>query len=137
MDIQSTGTNHIQAFNLRAFATYGHKDHPLIFSLTSKTAFFGPFSIYYFSPFRLILKAIEDELCWSRPRPKRGKQFPFTKHITVLLLILWKLKEKNQHKKLLLSLDDQKNMFYQWEYLESCLNYEKKKRKKMGIQSPG
>ena len=94
MDIQSTGTNHIQAFNLRAFATYGHKDHPLIFSLTSKTAFFGPFSFYYFSQFRLILKAIEDELCWSRPRPKRGKQFPFTKHITVLLLILWKLKEK-------------------------------------------
>ena len=108
MDIQSTGTNHIQAFNLRAFATYGHKDHPLIFSLTSKTAFFGPFSFYYFSPFRLILKAIEDELCWSRPRPKLGKQFPFTKHITVLLLILWKLKEKNQHKKLLLSLDNQK-----------------------------
>ena len=101
----------IYAFNLRAFATYGHKDHPLIFSLTSKTAFFGPFSFYYFSQFRLILKAIEDELCWSRPRPKRGKQFPFTKHITVLLLILWKLKEKNQHKKLLLSLDDQKICF--------------------------
>ena len=35
----------------------------LIFLLTAKTAFVGPFFFYYFSPFRLILKAIADELC--------------------------------------------------------------------------
>ena len=34
----------------------------LIFLLTAKTAFVGTF-FYYFSPFRLILKAIADELC--------------------------------------------------------------------------